>query len=104
VWDVESGALFKTLPGGTGVISCLKVYRTAKGPHHLLAAGHDGIIREFDPERGCLLRVLNGPGPAVSCIHLFGAQGRQVLASGDAQGRALVWDLGDSWDDDGLLL
>ncbi len=59
----------------------------------LAAAGRDGVVRVFDPETGRAVATYRGHrGPALALA--FARDGRQ-LASGSADGTALVWAVPD---------
>jgi WD40 repeat protein/tRNA A-37 threonylcarbamoyl transferase component Bud32 len=90
VWDVAAHALRRTIPlAGDALPVCMTVSHA--GDHWAAVGDVKGGIRLFDLRSGALLHALAGHDAPVWSL-VLSPDGKR-LASGDNDGRAIVWDL-----------
>ena len=88
LWDVESGALLKTLKSHSKPVSSVSFSPDGK----ILASGSgDKTIKLWDVKSGTLLKTLEGHFDSVSSVS-FSPDGR-ILASGSGDDTIKLWDV-----------
>ncbi|WP_437591185.1 protein kinase domain-containing protein [Sorangium sp. So ce1000] len=87
LWDVDSGALLKTLDAGAGVITDLAL--SADGGR-VAVSSMDGTVRVFSIRTGANERTFQNGGRVLSVA--MTADGNEVL-SGDDRGAVRIWSV-----------
>lgn len=88
VFDVASGELICSFPGGPAEVSCMDFLPDGK---RFLTGDRDGALRLWDAETGKLLHEFRGHLARVNCVDV--SDDGEFALSGSDDGSARVWDL-----------
>ena len=98
IWDLDTGALLRTLRGHTGRVAAVAA---AAVPQWLVSGGEDGAVRQWNASTGDALHAAPEAHPAgVGCVAV--APGAAAVVTGGADGAVAVWDA-RSWGRPGVV-
>ena len=88
IWDVQQGALVRTLEGHAGFIWGLE---WSAEHEQLVSAGSDGTVRWWDPQQGTHLATAQAHEAWARAVHI--SPDGKILASCGEDGTIGLWDM-----------